>query len=784
MRNLAGKSRLVVLGICAYMAATAAATPAASEGPQPSAGFDLQAAIRAAAAGDTLEVPAGVYAAPIVVDRPLRLIARGDAIIDGGGKGDLMHISAADVTVRGFQLRGSGDSLDRENAGIVVHAKRAHIEDCRFTDVLAGVILKSSDETVLVGNVIGGKPLDAGRRGDAIRVWNSNRCRIESNRIVDTRDVVIWYSEGAHIIDNEVSGSRYGLHFMYASGSVIERNRLVENSVGVFLMYSHDILLRGNLLARNRGPSGYGIGLKDMDAVTIVDNSIIANRVGVYFDNSPQRVDSFGEMAGNAVAFNDVGLAFQPSVKRNRIHNNAFNENVEQIAILGSGDFHGNDFTIAGRGNFWSDYVGYDADGDGLGDVEYRSISLFENLIDREPKLRLFLYSPAQQAIEFAGRALPVMRPDPKVRDAAPLMQLVEPHTFVAQASPRWPLASGSALLLALASFLMGGVRVLRRPARGQSLTPPPADAPPQNTPAACAQSPIPPSSGASAVLQIRGLRKTFGRYVAVDGLNLTLDAGRAIALWGTNGAGKTTIIKSILGLHRFGGEIRVGTHDARRRGRAARRLIGYVSQELAFYDDLTVCDTARYFAALKGVTVHRVPDVLSAVNLSEHSAKRVGQLSGGMKQRLALAVALLADPPILLLDEPTANLDAAGRRAFFELLKSLKAAGKAILFTTHRADEVDLLADRVIVLERGRVLREDASIAGSALCCLRLVIPANRLSEASDSLARAGFDVSGNCSSLLVRVAAAANAGPLVHLAQAGFSVESLAIESGDTHE
>ncbi|GMU80511.1 MAG: hypothetical protein AMXMBFR47_03820 [Planctomycetota bacterium] len=777
MRNRMTRTRAAIGAAAGLLLATTAAADGQAR-------FDLQAAIRAAAPGDTIHVPAGVYPAPIIVDRTVTLVGGEGAIIDGGGKGDLLQVTAPDVTIRGLHLRGSGDSLDRENAGIVVAAPRALIESNEIVDALLGIVVRSADESVLRRNRIQGKPLDAGRRGDGIRLWNSNNCRIESNEIVDVRDVVIWYSKGTHIVGNDVSGSRYGLHFMYASGSVLENNRLVDNSVGVFLMYSADILLRGNLLARNRGPSGYGVGLKDMDAVTIVDNAIVANRVGIYFDNSPQRVDSFGEVAGNTLAFNDVGLAFQPAVKRNRIHDNTFNENIEQVAIVGSGDFQGNDFTVAGRGNYWSDYAGFDSNGDGLGDVEYRSISLFENLMDREPKMRLFLYSPAQQAIEFAGRAFPIMRPEPKIRDAAPLMQPVERPVLAHQAAAAWPIAAGSGALLALSSLLMGGLRRVgfRRVGSAEPATPAVSNPPPEQIATPAPQNMATPA--AEPVLSIRDLRKTFGRYTAVDGLNLSLAPGRATALWGTNGAGKTTIIKCILGLHRYRGEIRVGDSDARRAGRDARRLIGYVSQELAFYDDLTVLDTVRHFAALKRVDRGRCPEVLAQVNLTEHASKQVAQLSGGMKQRLALAVALLADPPVLLLDEPTSNLDAVSRRAFFELLRTLKAAGKAILFTTHRADEVTILADRVVILERGRVLREIAPAEMSADCRMRLVVTPESRAAAQESLARAGFDASQNCTAVLVRTSAARNAAPLLHLAQAGIPVESIEIESGEPND
>jgi nitrous oxidase accessory protein len=762
--------------------------------------FDLHVAIRAAAVGDTIKVPAGRYLAPLLIDKPLILIADSGAVIDGGGTRDIAHITAPDVTLRGFTLRGSGDSLDQENAGLVVAAPRATVEDNTLEDVLLGIALKNADASIVRGNVIRGKPLDAGRRGDAIRLWNSNRVRIENNTVIGARDVVIWYSKGAQVIGNTVAQGRYGLHTMYASDARIEDNRLEDNSVGVFLMYSRDVTLRRNVIAHNRGPSGYGLGLKDMDAVTAEENTFLANRVAVYLDNSPQRLDCHGDFARNVFAYNDIALAFLPAVRRNRFVENAFLENIEQIAILGSGDFKDNEFTLSGRGNYWSDYAGFDADGDGVGDVPYHSISLFENLMDREPKLRLFLYSPAQQAIELAARAFPVVRPQPKVSDAAPLMQAVAIAAQPPVRAGALPMSAIGGGLLGLGALAYGRLRkraeetrtmsnVAADPRVGRgSLESLPceqvvSDSPLKSNPAVqeCDRQRV-----TRPIIKLHGLHKKFGRQIAVDHLDLEVTPGLAVALWGANGAGKTTIIKCILGLHPSRGTIRVGGLDARQQGKAARRLIGYVSQELSFYDDLTARETIRLFARLKRVPLARATEALKWVELEEHRDKRVGQLSGGMKQRLALAVALLADPPLLLLDEPTSNLDAAARRQFLALLIDLKKAGKTILYTTHRPEEVERLADRVIVLEHGRPMHDgapaDLERAINGGCRLRISLPVQDQSRATELLRHAGFDVTQNCKALLVRVPAARNAAPLVQLARAGMDIKRFDVEMGET--
>lgn len=733
---------------------------------------DLNRLIAAAARGTTVIVPAGTYAAPVIVDKPLTLVADGDVTIDAAGVGDGVRITAPDVTLRGFHVRGTGDSLDRQNSGIVVTAPRAIVEDNTLEDVLLGILLNGSPQSVVRHNRIRGKDLALARRGDGIRLWSSDDTRVEGNQVAAVRDVVIWYSARAHLIGNVVCDSRYGLHFMYASGGVLEDNQLRDNSVGVFLMYSHDVVLRRNAFERNRGPSGYGIGLKDMDRVAAEDNRVVGNRVGLYVDNSPSRPDVAQEFRRNVFAFNDVALAFLPAVQRNHFVENEFYENLEQVAILGNGELKNNAFTVGGRGNFWSDYNGFDADGDGLGDRPYRAMSLFENLIDREPKLRLFLHSPAQQAIELASRAFPVMQPQAKITDEAPLMR---PHALAPapQAASAWSVPKLGVMLLALP---LATARFLRR-RRAELHASDVSAAPTVDRGGRHDRRGASPGS----IVEIRDLTKRFGRQTAVGGLDLAVAPGEAIALWGANGAGKTTVIKCILGLHRYQGSIRVLGIDARRRGRAARRLIGYVSQELSFYDDLSAVETTRLFAALKRVPAARAGEVLRQVHLCEHARKRVCELSGGMKQRLALAVALLADPPVLLLDEPTSNLDAGARRAFFDLLRDLKAAGKTIVFTTHRADEVRGLADRVVMLAGGCVVRENAPDRFAADQRLRIVVADPQRGAALDLLRAAGFDVSRNCTALLVRVPATQNATPITHLARAGVYIEMLEIESGD---
>lgn len=207
-------------------------------------------------------------------------------------------------------------------------------------------------------------------------------------------------------------------------------------------------------------------------------------------------------------------------------------------------------------------------------------------------------------------------------------------------------------------------------------------------------------------MIEVRHLVKQYGRFRAVDDLSFTVPAGEAVALWGENGAGKSTTLKCLLGLTRFAGEVRIDGLSVAADPRRVRQRIGYVPQELAYYD-LTVARTADLFCALRKLGAERGREVLAQAGLSGHLGKEVGVLSGGLRQRLALALALLSDPPVLLLDEPTANLDRRARRDLMRLLAGCKRAGKTIVFASHREEEVLELADRVLVLAGGRLALE-----------------------------------------------------------------------------
>lgn len=276
-------------------------------------------------------------------------------------------------------------------------------------------------------------------------------------------------------------------------------------------------------------------------------------------------------------------------------------------------------------------------------------------------------------------------------------------------------------------------------------------------------------------MIAIENVTMRFGRLAAVDGVSLHVGAGERVALWGVNGAGKSTLLRCVLGLLRFQGRITVGGHDVQREGKQARRLIGYVPQDASFYDDMRTGEAVAYFARLRGVGVRDVGDVLARVGLAGQQRTRVRDLSGGMKKRLAVALAGLGDPPVLILDEVTSGLDAVGREEFLSLLTAQGGTGRTMLVASHRVEEVVRLAGRVVCLERGRVAGDMSAgaFAPERGTTLRLRVAEPVLDQAIETLRARGYAAWGNGLGVVVALPDGAKAGPIRVLTEARIVVE-----------
>jgi Cu-processing system ATP-binding protein len=206
-------------------------------------------------------------------------------------------------------------------------------------------------------------------------------------------------------------------------------------------------------------------------------------------------------------------------------------------------------------------------------------------------------------------------------------------------------------------------------------------------------------------MIRFREFSKSFGIHRAVEGLSLVVGAGEAVALLGPNGSGKTTTLKAAAGLLRpSAGEVLIGEPGRRPEEPEARRAISYLPQKVSFPEALTGREVVEFYRRLRHVDASRTADVFRFASLDGASGRSVGTYSGGMLQRLGLAIAVLPSAPVLLLDEPTASLDPDGLCAFYGLVERRRSEGHTLLFTSHQLGDVERLADRFALLVNGRL--------------------------------------------------------------------------------
>ncbi|MEU6385086.1 ABC transporter ATP-binding protein [Streptomyces bauhiniae] len=291
-------------------------------------------------------------------------------------------------------------------------------------------------------------------------------------------------------------------------------------------------------------------------------------------------------------------------------------------------------------------------------------------------------------------------------------------------------------------------------------------------------------------VIEVTGLRRVYGSgYEAVRGITFSVARGEIFALLGTNGAGKTSTVELLEGLAApAGGRVRVLGHDPHAERAAVRPRTGVMLQEGGFPSDLTVAETARMWA---GCVSNARPEAetLDRVGLTGRSGVRVKQLSGGERRRLDLALALLGDPEVLFLDEPTTGLDAEGRRDTWELVRSLRDAGTTVLLTTHYLEEAEDLADRLAILHEGRIAASGtpAEVTADRPAALSFRLPTGYFPGDLPPLAELGVcahEITGRTVRLSTRELQRTATGVLAWAERAGVELHGLDMRSASLEE
>ena len=208
-------------------------------------------------------------------------------------------------------------------------------------------------------------------------------------------------------------------------------------------------------------------------------------------------------------------------------------------------------------------------------------------------------------------------------------------------------------------------------------------------------------------MIEVDGVTKKYGNVKVINDMSFKVGNGEVAVLFGPNGSGKTTMLKSILGLLKFSGNIIVDGFDVKRKGKEVRRIITYVPQQFSFYNNLNVIENMKFYADIRGINREIFLERFEKLDLDNIANKRLGNLSEGLQQKIMLATALLADSPVLLFDEPTTNLDIKSILELKEIIKEYIKKGKTILLSTHLLSQIKDIVSKVIVINQGKLLFE-----------------------------------------------------------------------------
>lgn len=383
----------------------------------------LQDAINKAKEGSILKLPKGIYKGSIIINKPLSIIGKEEGvIIDGLGKGTVITINSAYVTLQNLTIQNSGGRHETVDAAIKIeNSEQSEISNCIIRDSLFGIDMSTTNNSIISDNYITSKDLPLGLRGDGLRIWYSNDNIIKRNRLVKSRDMVVWYSHGNQIIENFGEHNRYSLHFMYAGKNYVHNNTYQFNSVGIFFMYSKDTIATGNVVKSSLGATGMGIGLKDVSNFTLKNNTVIYNAIGVYVDRSPFEPDTNNWIENNSILYNSEAIHFHSLCENNIVKENSIAGNIEDIVNDSRGSKTYKNEIV---NNYWDNYEGFDNNGDNIGDTPHKVYQYADQLWVYNSDVKFFYGSPVITLLNFLAKLAPFSEPIFLMEDLKPKLKL------------------------------------------------------------------------------------------------------------------------------------------------------------------------------------------------------------------------------------------------------------------------------------------------------------------------------------------------------------------------
>jgi nitrous oxidase accessory protein len=383
----------------------------------------LQDAINKASSGSIIKLPAGIYKGSITINKPITIVGIEDGvIIDGENDGTVITAKGSFITLKNLNIINSGDRHDKLDAAIKLSdGNQNEISNCNIDNCLFGIDVQMVNNSIISSNTIKSKDVDLGLRGDGLRLWYSNDNIIKKNRLIKSRDMVVWYSHGNEIIENFSEYCRYSLHFMYAGKNLVKNNVFQFNSVGIFFMYSQDTIAIGNTVKSSLGATGMGIGLKDASNFTLKNNTILYCAQGLYIDRSPFEPGTNNWIEENKILYNAEALHFHSLSVDNIIKKNIILGNIEDVINDSKRNQTKSNLIV---GNYWDNYEGFDKNGDNIGDTPHTVYQYADQLWVYNEDVKFFYGSPVISLLNFLAKLAPFTKPFFIMEDKQPLIKI------------------------------------------------------------------------------------------------------------------------------------------------------------------------------------------------------------------------------------------------------------------------------------------------------------------------------------------------------------------------
>lgn len=395
----------------------------------------LQVAIDGAQPGDQLVLDVGRYIGNFRIDKPLILTGKSGAIIDADGKGHAIVIAAPDVLIETLEVRNWGGDLTEMDSGMFVQkdAARAHILNNYLVGDTFGIWVDGTQEVLIKANRIEGNlQVRSQDRGNGIHLFNVGKARVEGNEVWHTRDgIYIDTSNHNELTGNYLHDLRYGVHYMYSYHNLVSANRTLNTRTGYALMQSKFLTVTDNI---SENDANYGILMNFITQSTIENNRVsgVQNNRSVAGEvRTPSQTEGkglfiynslFNQIRGNQFSDSDMGVHMTAGSEDNIFTGNAFINNKEQVKYVST---RRQNWSYEGVGNYWSDYLGWDMDADGIGDTQYEPTDGVDRLLWKFPAAKVLLNSPAVETIRWVQRQFPVLKAQGVV-DTHPLMKMPE----------------------------------------------------------------------------------------------------------------------------------------------------------------------------------------------------------------------------------------------------------------------------------------------------------------------------------------------------------------------